>query len=222
MAKRPRFYGRFRTACLTVAEEVYGRNGVFAYELFSFINEKYFDWRLPWPNIIWGLTAHGGCVAWASSDNDVSRPPIINIHPSLWKSDSEAPWGIPRDWLGPLMVFDTLLHECIHIHIDYNLGGHNGRTSHDCPRWVRQVNRLAPLLGFSDVKVGVTKTVRVKDESLPRTKRGKIASRVVRQTLGNVPFSVAYGFPQSLRNFTGTAERDYTRNRLPDGMPRLE
>lgn len=220
MIEKPRFYGKFRDSCLIVAKQIHGRKGTWAYESFEFINGAYFEGRLPWPHIIWGLTAHGGCVAWASTDLNKSRPPIITLHPSLLRAtETENPWGIPATWLGPLLAFDTLLHECIHVHIDHNLGGHNGRTSHDCPRWVRQVNRIAPLLGFAGVHVGTTKTARVKDFQAPRTKRGKVATRVVRITAGNVPFRVASGFPHSLRSFVETAAKDYPSNRLPDGAP---
>jgi hypothetical protein len=140
--EKPRFSGHLRDSCLTIAQHSYGRKGVWAYETFAFINASYFADRLPWTHILWGLTAHGHCIAWASSARDKSRPPIVMLHPSLLGgTEREDPWRIPPEWLGPSLAFDTLLHEAIHIHIDYNLGGHNGRTSHDCKRWVRQVNR---------------------------------------------------------------------------------
>ena len=223
MTEKPRFIGKFRDSCLIVAKQIHGHKGTWAYETFEFINDTYFDGRLPWPHIVWGLTAHGSCVAWASTASDKSRPPIITLHPSLLRaSEKKNPWGIPGNWLGPLLAFDTLLHECIHVHVDYNLGGHNGRSSHDCPRWVRQVNRIAPPLGFTGIRVGITKSVRVKDFQAPRTKRGKVATRVVRETAGNVPFRIASGFPQSLRIFSNTADKDYSANRLPDGAPAFD
>jgi hypothetical protein len=221
MNKR-RFSRTFRESCLIVAEQVYGRKGVWAYDAFIFINELYFDGRLPWSHILWGLTAHGRCIAWASTARDKSRPPIMTLHPSLLGGiEKEEPWDIPADWLGPSLVFDTLLHECIHVHIDYNLGGHDGRNSHDCKRWMRQVNRIAPLLGFRDVHFGTTRTIRVPDYSIPRTVRGKVATRVVRRSTGNVPHSVAAGFPQSLRSFLGQASGYYGKKTLPTGAPVL-
>ena len=220
--KNRRFSRIFRESCLIVAQQVYGLKGVWAYDSFVFINDAYFAGRLPWPHIIWGLTAHGACIAWASTVRDRSRPPIITLHPSLLRgTEKENPWKIPADWLGSSLVFDTLLHECIHVHIEYNLGGHDGRNSHDCKRWVRQSNRIAPLLGFRDVRFGVTRTVRVPDYSAPRTVRGKVATRVVRQSTGNVPHRVAAGFPQSLRSFLGQAGDHYRKKTLPPGAPAL-
>jgi hypothetical protein len=217
-----RFSKSFRESCLVVAAHCHGEKGVWAYETFSFINDTYFAGRLPWPHIIWGLTPHGGCVAWSSTARDRSRPPIINLHPSLLGGTEKSdPWGIIPEHLGPAFVFDTLLHECIHIHIDYNLGGHEGATSHNCPRWVRQVNRLAPLLGFKGARAGISKTIRVPDPSAPRTVRGKIATRVVRGTAGNIPFKVAAGFPQSYRRHFGTYHTHYSQNVLPAGAPCL-
>jgi hypothetical protein len=218
--KKRRFSRTFRESCLIVAEQVYGRKGVWAYEIFDFINTMYFSGRLPWPHIVWGLTAHGNCIAWASTARDKSRPPIITLHPSLLQgTEKEDPWRIPPDWLGPSLVFDTLLHECIHVHIDYNLGGHGGEGSHDTKRWMRQINRIARLLEFRTVRFGITRTVRVPDYSAPRTVRGKVATRVVRRTTGNVPHRVAAGFPQSLRKFTGQAQEHYRNNVLPRGAP---
>jgi hypothetical protein len=217
-----RFSKSFRESCFVVGWHCYGAKGVWAYHTFAFINAAYFADRLPWPHILWGLTPHGGCVAWASTSPDRSRPPLMNLHPSLLGgTESREPWGISARHLGPAFAFDTLLHESIHIHIEYNLGGHDGRTSHNSPRWIRQVNRLAPLLGFEGVKAGVSKTMRVPDPAAPRTARGKVATRVVRGTVGNIPFAVAAGFPQSYRNYFGTADDYYSRNRLPRGAPQL-
>jgi hypothetical protein len=220
--KKPRFSGSFRESCLVVAEQCYGRKGVWAYEAFSFINDTYFAGRVPWPHILWGLTAHGGCVAWASTARDKSRPPIITLHPSLLRgSEKQDPWDIRPAWLGPSLAFDTLLHECIHVHIDYNLGGHDGRSSHDCPRWLRQVNRIAPLLGFQGIRMGGTKLKRVPIPGAPRTPRGKLATKVVRVSLGNVPFKTAAGFPESLRRYLRQAEGYYGNDELPPGAPGL-
>ena len=100
--------------------------------------------------------------------------------------------------------------------------GIDGRSSHDCKRWIRQANRIAPLLGFADIRFGVTKTVRVPDYSAPRTVRGKVATRVVRRSTGNVPHRVVAGFPQSLRSFLGQAGDHYRKQTLPRRAPALE
>ncbi|MBX9791029.1 MAG: hypothetical protein K2Y37_19085 [Pirellulales bacterium] len=220
--KGRRFSGSFRDSCLVVAENVYGQKGVWAYESFAFINQNYFDGRLPWPQIVWALTEHGGCVAWASASHDKSKPPVITLHPSLLRgSEKKRPWGIDARWLGPSLAFDTLLHECMHAHIDYNLGGQTGRTSHDCERWTRQVNRIAKLMGFEGIHAGRTKCVRVPDRNAPRTVRGKFATTVVRKTLGNIPFRAVASFPQGLREHLGLAAAYYSMQKLPDGVPRL-
>ncbi len=221
--QKPRISGNFRKACLIVAKHCYGAKGVWAYATFAFINRKYFGNRLPWPHIIWGLTAHGACLAWASSARDRSRPPVILLHPALLKKmEKENPWQIPTAWLGPSLVFDALLHECMHVHIEYNLGGQDGRSSHDCRRWVRQVNRLARELGYAGVRAGGTKTVRVPDHSAPRTVRGKVATKVVRTTDSNIPYPAVTGFPMALRRHMGDADEYYSCRKLPRGAPKLE
>src|SRR6202008_2462306 len=46
--------------------------------------------------------AHGGCIGWANTARDKSRPPIITLHPSILEAtEKENPWRIPRSWLGP-------------------------------------------------------------------------------------------------------------------------
>ncbi len=219
---KPRFSKDFRESCLVVAKQCYGAKGTWAHETYAFINHAYFGGRLPWAHIIWGLTDYGSCIAWASTERDKTRPPIITLHPALLEAQQKpCPWGIPNSHLGSSLVFDTILHECIHVHIDYNLGGTHGRTSHDCDRWVRQVNRLAPLLGFEGIEAGRTKLVRVKDDSLPRTVRGKVATRVVRQCTANVPFKAVCRFPVGLRSHLGQAAEHYGACCLPQGAPKL-
>jgi len=222
MPRYTRFSGTFRASCLLVAEQCYGSKGVWAHHAFDHVNHSYFGGRLPHPHIVWGLTAFGSCFAWASCSREKSRQPVITLHPVLLGSTAEEPpWGIPRRWLGASLVFDVLLHECIHIHIDTRLGGHDGPTSHNCDRWVRQINRLAPLLGMKDVEFGRSKVARVPIEGAPLTVRGKRPTRVARVCTGNVPFTVGAGFPMSLRRFLGTASRHYSKNELPPGVPSL-
>jgi hypothetical protein len=212
--KKPRFSRVFRESCWIVAEHCYGRKGVWAYEIFRFLNAAYFADRLPWPHILWGLTAHGSCVAWASTARDKSRPPIITLHPSILQgTEKENPWDIPRSWMGPALAFDTLLHECIHVHTDYNLGGHDGPTSHNCKRWVRQINRIAPLIGFRETRFGISKAMRVQDPDAPPTPRGRVATKVVRGCTGNVPFAVGAGFPFALRRYLRKAKDHRTVHR---------
>ena len=109
------------------------------------------------------------------------------------------PWGIDADWLGPALAFGVLLHECIHVHVDRNLGGHDGPTSHNGRRWIGRVNRIAPLLGIDGIDVGASRVVRIPVEPPTYTPRGKRVTRVVRVSTGNVPFAVGAGFLQALR-----------------------
>ena len=218
-----RFSRGFRESCLVVAGQCYGAKGTWVYDCYDFINQTYFSGRLPWAHIIWGLTRYGGCIAMASTVRDKSRPPIITLHPVLLRVyQTPEPWDIPSEWLGPSLVFDVLLHECMHVHIAYNLGGRDGRTSHDCNRWTRQVNRLAPMLGFEGVVAARTKTVRIPDPSLPLTPRGKMATRVVRQCLANIPFPAIAGFPTALRSHLGQSLEHYSSGTLPNGAPMLD
>ena len=221
-ARYKRFSGTFRDSCLIVARECYGSKGVWSHEVFDHINEAYFGGRLPHPHIVWGITAYGGCLAWASCSHEKTRQPVIMLHPALLGSTAdEPPWGIPRRWLGPSLVFDTILHECIHVHINTRLGGRDGPTSHNCGRWVRQINRLAPLLGFESVEFGRSKLVRMPIKGAALTSRGKLPTRVVRVCTSDTPFTVGAGFPESLRRYLGTAESHYSSNQLPPGVPNL-
>src|SRR5262245_13045592 len=104
--KKPRFSSSFRTACRIVAQQCHGRKGVWAYEIFEYINQKYFADRLPYVHILWSLTPYGGCVAWSSCATNKSRPPIIALHPALLgEGEKPAPWSIPRAQLGPALVY---------------------------------------------------------------------------------------------------------------------
>ena len=220
---RPVFSTNFRDACRIVALQIYGRKGVWAYEAFDFINRHYFADRLPPAFIQWSLTPHGRCLGFTGIYTEEGHSPIITLHPALIKpTESLNPWGYDRAWLGPSLAFDVLLHECMHVHIECNLGGQKGRSSHDCKRWVRQVNRIAPPLGFDDVRAGGTRCVRVPDPRGERTPRGKLPTRVVRKSMGNIPMHVVATFPHSLREARGEADRHFGTGQLPDNAPRLD
>jgi hypothetical protein len=86
---------------------------------------------------------------------------VITLHPSLLGGTEKSdPWGIAPSFLGPRYAYDVLVHECIHLAIGQLRGGRRGPTSHNCDNWIAEVNRLAPLLGFHDVRAGRSKTVR--------------------------------------------------------------
>jgi len=203
-----------------VAATYYRRPGEFAYQAWEFVNATYFGAELPWPLITWGLTAHGGCLGYTASAADRSRPPRIQLHPSLLGgTEKENPWGISPGMLGAAFAFDTIVHEAIHVSVDYRLGGATGESSHNCAEWIAEVNRLAPLLGLVLFQAGSNRVRRVAVPDAPLTKRGKVQTKPVRQsdaTLNGRPagFDLVARFPRAVRLTLG--QRDYyRRNALP-------
>lgn len=186
-----------------VEAHFYGKKAVFARRAFEDINARFFGGRLPWSLILWGLTPHGGCVGYTVAN--VSKPPIILLHPSILGGTEKAnPWGIPARYLGRCYAYDVLLHECMHVAVSYLLGGGaDGETSHNNPTWVAEVNRIAPLLGFTDVEAAITKPMRIKGQA-----------KVRRGTLGNVSLDALSCFPYGLRQLRGDCSF-YERGMLP-------
>ena len=208
-------HSTIESACKRVAETFYGERGTWLYRAFEAINAELFFGELPYPLISIEITPHSRCLGWCSS-TDI-RPPRIAIHPTLFgvrEQGERVPWGVPGTWLGKRFVFDVLLHECIHASVHYRLGGYIGPSSHNNEQWISEVNRVAPLLGFSGVRAGrqVAKRVPVPGKF---TKRGKAVTRVKKVGLGNVPYSAAASFPLSLRVHKETATRHYRCGRLP-------
>lgn len=193
-------------AARDVASHYFGRKGVWAYECFDWINERLYDGNLPQPLILWGLTAHGGCLGFTMADPERVRP-VIQLHPSLLGSTAEnGAWGFGQDLLGPAFAFDTLIHECIHVWVEHILcrDHRDGTSSHNNPAWVKEINRVAPLLGITGLNAAMSKTKRVANPDRPRGK-----TRVIRTTDGNVPFEAVSGFPRSVRVLRG--QSDYYR-----------
>jgi hypothetical protein len=203
-------------ACRLIARTYYGDKGAWAYEVFDFVNATYFAGALPWPHIVWGLTAHGHCLGFTRVGGS---PPIITLHSSLLRgTEKKNPWGVDPAWLGTCFAFDVLLHECIHVQIDYRLGGWQavgGKTSHNNSLWVAEVNRLAPLLGLDGISAGLSKTKRVVDASAPPTKRGRPGTKVVRASEGNCPHMAVATFPYGMRRMRGQADAYYRAGQSP-------
>ena len=179
------------------------RLGRLGYALFEAVHAPYFGGALPWPLILWGLTPHGGCLAFTRTS--AATPPMILLHPSLLHgTEKDDPWGLPPAWLGVLYALDVLIHECMHVAVHYARGPWQGGTSsHNNPLWIAEVNRLAPLLGFPGEVATLSK---------PRREGG----RLVRDCAGaTMPLKVVSQFPQALRVLRGTAEAYYTERRLP-------
>jgi hypothetical protein len=200
---------KIQDACHVVSQHFYGERGLWCYRGWHWINRTLFFNELPLPLLTLGLTSHGHCLAWTMSPRE--RPPIILLHPSLWGgTEREDPWNFPPDLLGKRFAFDSLLHEAIHVSVNYRLDGKpgaeaergkfRGDSSHNNPHWIAEVNRIAPLLGFTDVNSAM---------SVP-TRKGK---KVVRVCEGNIPFDVAAKFPRALRIWR--RDFDYYRDRSP-------
>jgi hypothetical protein len=143
------------------AAHLYRDLGRFAYAAFDHINATYFGGAVPETLILWDLTDYGHSLGWCRSSAD--GPPIIKLHPNLVYSPNrpmilrqETRWHIPVELLGRCYAYDVLLHEMIHAHINYDLGGwerldgpqRKKWTCHNNPLWVGECNRIAALLGY--------------------------------------------------------------------------
>jgi hypothetical protein len=196
-----------------VAKHFMRDRGRFAYEAFEFINAKYFGNALPYPLIVWALTAHGGCLGLTYVHS--GEQPVILLHPStLQGTEKSDPWGIDPRMLGWCFAFDVLVHECIHVHIGWREGGWtNFRSSHNNPLWVAHVNRLAPLLGLPAIRAAMTKVRRVAVEG-KLGPRGKPPTKVQRGTDGDIPFGAVKTFPRGVRVHLGLTDF-YLKQELP-------
>jgi hypothetical protein len=152
-----------RAAYRLIARHVYriGGLGDFAYRAFEYINTTFFADRLPEPLIVWDLTSYGHCLGWTRSPED--GPPIIKLHPSLVapaekrrSQDRKRVWTTPVDLLGYCYAFHVLLHETVHVAVNYLLGGidshpdwKKGWSSHQNPLWIAEINRIAGIMGVN-------------------------------------------------------------------------
>jgi hypothetical protein len=218
-----------------IADYYNPRYGRWAYRAFDAINASFFEGRLSRPLIQWALTAHGACLGLTRHRYLVGLPdetalwgrPVITLHPSImdpWvpkrhRLRLKGPWAIDWNWFGPLYAFDVLLHESIHVaqRALYGPAENKGESSHNCPSWIAEVNRLAPLLGMERVEAGLNRPRRV---PIPGqlTRRGKPKTKVKRVDEGNIPLSVHSRFPDALRVFFGTADAYYRAKVLPCGI----
>ena len=186
-----------------VAAHYHGPRGVWAYEAFDFINAAYFAGELPTPAISWAITPHGRCLGYTQPH---PAAPLVVLHPSLLGGTGRrAPWGEDPALLGVRYAFDVLIHECIHVQVAHRLGGWQGHgdTSHNNPQWIGEVNRLAPRLGLAGVVAGRSVSRREPVAGAPPTVRGKPPTKVVRGTMGNVPYVAAATFPYGIRAHRG-------------------
>jgi hypothetical protein len=197
-----------------IADYYSPRFGRWAYHAFDAINAAFFAGRLPRPLIQWALTPHGHCLGLTA----MRDPPIITLHPSIMEPRGDA-WGIDPAWFGVAYAFDVLLHESIHVaqHALYGPAENTGQSSHNCPSWIAEVNRIAPLLGLDGVEAGRSTTKRVQVAG-QFTATGKPLTRVVRASRGNLPHKAVARFPGGVREWQGSADAHYRRGELPGGI----
>jgi len=206
----------FSEAARLVAAECYGDLGEFGYQAFDWVNATLFDGRLPVPLILWELTAHGACLGQTTSR--LAAAPVIRLHSSLLGGPAlrANPWQVPAEHLGPAYALDVLIHECIHVSVNSLLGGANGPTSHNNPRWVAEVQRIGPLLGLP-IRAGRSVTKRVPVESGELGPSGKPKTRTVRVTEdgASVPYRATSAFPHAVRAHLDPTHGHYVANVLP-------
>ena len=193
---------------------VYGNRGAWLYAAFDAINAAWFGGELPTPLITLELTPHGACLGWTQAK--LTESPRIAIHPSVFGgTEKENPWRVPAECLGPAFAFDVLLHELMHVSVEYRLGGWTqGESPHDNPQWIGETNRLLPLLGFPRLVAGRRRPTRVPVPGA-RTKRGKPKTTIRRVDLGDFPFKAAAVFPHGLRLHLGSAAAYYESGYVP-------
>jgi hypothetical protein len=183
-----------------VARHVYPalRLGDFGYAAFDHINTTFFEGKLPETLILWDQIEWGHCLGWTRSARD--GPPIIKLHPAtispavhgtgLWRR--KYVWGYPIEWLGFAFAYDVLLHEAMHVSVEYLLGGQdpNGEarsywTSHNNPTWVGELNRIAPCLGYRGDPYTMRTPKRVPAGGVGKS--GKPLTRTIRAQDGDAP-----------------------------------
>jgi len=118
-------------------------DGPFAYQTWYDYNQRYFDDQLLPVPIVFGLVPHGR----ALSHYDGYRRREL-LHPSLFVPQGENPWHV-LPILGRLLAAEVILHDMIHMRV-WQLCGSRGKgaSSHNNPFFIREINRLAPLLGL--------------------------------------------------------------------------
>jgi hypothetical protein len=200
-----------------LAHLYWGDEGLFAYQAFEHINERFYDGQLPWVLIQWAPTEWGACLGYTR----VSQEPVITLHPSIMRGSSRVsegdqhrnPWGVEDGVLGAVYAYEVILHESMHVWIEYVLGGSTGESSHNCPEWIAEVNRIMPLIGIRGVKAGMSKPKRMAVAG-ELTKRGKQPTKVMRVSDGDLPLGAVSGFPHGVRRHLGLTDY-YHRRELP-------
>ena len=150
-----------------VAKHYYGALGTFAYDCYEWVNREFYGGDLPVPLIIVALTGWGGCVGYTRSAD--MRQPVIKLHPSTIAPASRNAWGgIPA---GVTYASEVLLHELVHVGVNYTRGWGAGDSSHNNDGWISEINRISPLIGLGQINAGRVVAKRVKEAG---EKRGKV------------------------------------------------
>jgi len=159
--------------------EYHGEKGDFTYRAYQWLNQVVFDGKLPVTLFQWALTAWGGCLG--QTHSPAEHPPVITLHPAIWQPHG---FGKPGGWsrnipYGRRYTLDVVLHELIHVEVDYLMGGHHGKSSHDCPEWCEAIMKAAQKLKGTMIEVppfkaAPTKRVRENGKRRRRTPAGSI------------------------------------------------
>jgi hypothetical protein len=141
-----------------LCEGYHGECGRFAYAAVRWTLEAVYDGKPPLPLVQWALTAYGHCIGLTHARREAL--PVVTLHPIIWTggADPDAP---PRPH-GPRYALDVVIHDLLHVHILYVLGGWRGKSSHDSPLWCSEIMRLSPRLELSAFQAAPTVRRRVK------------------------------------------------------------
>lgn len=133
----------------------WGERGGWIYDEYDRNNRTYFSGRLEPCGIIWGLTtAHAH-----SLGNYQPEYRVITLHESILepkdpeesgRRDPERLWNVSIEQFGEAYTSDVLLHEMIHhaVYTLYPESERQGKTAHNNPAWVTEVNRISGIMGY--------------------------------------------------------------------------
>jgi hypothetical protein len=158
----------------------HAEKGAFAYRAYEWLNDIVFDGRLPVPLMQWALTAYGHCLGQTMPKPE--QQPVITLHPAIWRRSwtNDAHGWAASITPGPRYTLDVVLHELIHVEVEYLLAGHHGKSSHDNPEWCGAIERASKrlagtMLELPRFKAQPTKRIRQNRRQLRRTPEGCIS-----------------------------------------------
>jgi hypothetical protein len=132
----------------TAADLVFGPAGPWLYSVYDQINERCWNGRLPHALLQLAITPHGGLCGLTKSPPE-GRASTVTISPAIWNPRA---WqlGGKAGWQHAVMV---LLHEMLHVAEHQLFRGlpNPGETSHNRDVWVREANRISPIIGLPPI-----------------------------------------------------------------------